>query len=97
MNLIERMAIKLLWRRTEDNMSDKAKRYLPLAGSAVLVTVVLLRLFGYGQAAAAVETVGGIVGVTQQSPVGVGELAAAIAAASGVVLKVIAEVKKARG
>jgi len=78
-------------------MPEKFKRYVPLIGSAVLVTVVLLRLFGYEQAAGAIESVGGAVGVTQQSTVGVGELVAAGAALAGIVLKVKSEVDKARG
>lgn len=97
MNVFERTALKLGYRRMEGKMPEKFKRYVPLLGSAVLVSVVLLRLFGYDQAAGAVESVGGIVGVTQQSPVGMGELVAAVAALAGIVLKVKSEVDKARG
>lgn len=95
MNLFERLAAKAAWGRMEAKMPT-LKKYAPLVGSAVLVSVVVLRLMGYVQAAAAVETLGGVVGVTQQSPVGVGELVAAGAALTGIVLKVKAEVQKAR-
>lgn len=77
-------------------MLTKAKRWLPLAGTAVLALAVVLRVLGYGDAATAIEGVGGTLGVTAQSPVGIGELTAAVAAVTGVVLKVVSEVRKAR-
>ncbi len=78
-----------------ETWSVKAKRWAPLAGTAVLLASVLLRFFGFEQGAAMVESVGGAVGLTQDSAVGSMELAAAVAALAGVVLKVRSQVKKA--
>ena len=75
---------------------NQAKRWLPLAGSAVLVTVVVLRLLGQTEAAGVVEMIANATGISAQSPVSAGELAAGIAAGLGIVLKVISEVQKAR-
>lgn len=79
-----------------ETFAVKAKRWAPLAGTAVLVAVVLLRLFGFEQGAAMVEGVGGAVGVTDDSAVGLGELTAAITALVGIVLKVRSQARKAR-
>ena len=97
MNVLERTLVKLAWKRAEGKMGDKFKRYLPLVGSVVLVAVVALRWLGYGDAAAAIESVGGAVGVTNQSEVGVGELTAAAATLAGLVLKFKSMYDKAHG
>ena len=95
-NVVERTALKLVWKRTEKRMGSKLKRYLPLIGTAALAGAVVLRALGYAGAAQAIETVGGFIHVTDQSVVPAGELVAAIAAVTGVVLKIISEAKKAR-
>jgi len=72
------------------------KRWAPLLGTALLASVVVLRLFGMNEAATTVESLGGATGLSAQSPVGYGELIAAGAALAGVGLKVRSEWKKAR-
>jgi hypothetical protein len=94
-NVVERLVARAAWRRVEATL-PALKRYGPLVGSTVLVAVVILRLLGYGEAAQAVESVGGVVGVTQQSPVGIGELTAAAATLTGIVLKFISVIRKSR-
>jgi len=74
---------------------QKMRRWLPLLGVLVLAVTVILRAFGLDGYAAALEQVGGLTGLSSQSPVGLGELTAAAAALTGVVLKVRAEWKKA--
>lgn len=95
MNVIERLGVKYAWKQLEGSM-PAVKRYAPLIGSAVLAISVVLRLFGQNEVADGITTLGGLVGVTQQSQIPVGEIAAACAALTGVVLKVVSEVKKAR-
>lgn len=96
MNVLERLAARLAWKRMEGKMPDKVKRWVPLLGTAVLVTSVVLQLLGYGDVARQILGIAGAVGVSDQSAVPLGELAAAGAALSGVVLKILAQVKKAR-
>jgi hypothetical protein len=95
-NVLERGFAKLVYRRLEGKM-PALKRYAPLVGSAVLAVVVLLRTLGYPELALALESLGGAIGLDEKSPVGYAELAAAGAALAGVVLKIRAELKKARG
>jgi hypothetical protein len=56
----------------------------------------VLQLFGLGDVAAQILGIAGAVGLSEQSAVPVGELAAAGAALAGIVLKIRAQVKKAR-
>lgn len=79
-----------------ETIATKAKRWAPLAGTAVLVGVVLLRLFGFEQGAAMVEGVGGAVGVTNDSAVGLAELTAALTALFGVCAKVYSQYRKSK-
>jgi len=72
------------------------KRYLPLIATAFLALAVGLRAFGMEEAARAVETLGGLVGMTSSPAVSYAELVAAGAAAAGVTLKIVAEIRKAR-
>lgn len=74
----------------------RIKRWLPLLGVLLLAAVVVMRAFGLEGYAAALEQIGGLTGLSAQSPVGLGELAAAAAALTGVVLKVRAEWRKAK-
>lgn len=73
------------------------KRWAPLVGSAVLVASVGLRLAGQTQAADSIEALANVVGLSAQSPVSGTEIASAAAALVGIVLKLAAEAKKARG
>lgn len=72
------------------------KRWGPLAGTVVLIATVVLRAFGLDDAAKALDLVGSITGLSGQSSVSATELTAAAAALTGVVLKVLAQVAKAR-
>jgi hypothetical protein len=94
LNLFERLAVKAAWKRMEATL-PAFKTYAPLIGSAVLAAVVVLRLLGYSQEAEALESVGGVVGITKQSPVGIGELTAAGAVVFGIVRKLRAVNKAA--
>jgi hypothetical protein len=78
-------------------MGSSIKRWVPLVGSAVLVAVVTLRLLGQTELAGVVESLAGVLGLTQQSPVSGTEVTAALAAAVGIALKLIAEFKRAKG
>jgi hypothetical protein len=75
----------------------KIKRWTPVVGGGILVAFVILRLFGLNDLAQAIAGFGGAVGLTDQSPVGIAELTAAAAGLTGIVLKIRAEVQKARG
>ena len=70
------------------------KRYLPLAGVAFLAGSVALRYLGQEDVAKVVDQVGAGTGAVQASPISAAELSAAVAAAAGVILKVIAEAKR---
>lgn len=61
------------------------RRYAPLIGVFVLAASTLLRYFGLGEAAAAVEGAGTLAGA--QAPPAAYELAAAVTAAVGAILK----------
>jgi len=83
-------------------MVSKLKTWGPVLGSAVLVAAIVLRLFGHGEAAAALESVGSAVGVTGQSSLGVADttavltqLLAAGVAGYGIARKIGSEVRKA--
>ena len=93
MNWFEKQFLKLLWGRLEAKMPI-LKRYLPLLGVAGLVASTVLRYFGLSEAAAIVDSAGGLTGATQASPVSAVELGAAVAAGAGVVLKVVSEIRK---
>ena len=95
LNFVERGIVKLVWKRMEGKM-PAIKRWAPVLGSLTLAGAVILRLFGQAEAAKAIESLGGLVGLTQQSPVGVVELTAAGTALAGIVLKVRSEIRKAR-
>lgn len=72
------------------------KRWAPVIGSALLAAPILLRIVGQDHAAQAVETVGGLTGYTDEAGISQAELAGAIAAVTGVALKVRSQVQKAR-
>lgn len=95
MNWIERQAAKLAWGRVKNKM-PWLKRWLPLLGTFVLAISALLEAFGLSEVAKIVTTLGGIVGATQASTVTGPEIAAAVAAITGVLLKVYSELRKAQ-
>jgi len=94
-NWIERQATKLAWGRVKNKM-PWLKRWLPLMGTFVLAVSMLLEAFGLPEAAKVLTTLGGIVGANQASTVTGPEFAAAVAAISGVALKVYSELRKAQ-
>lgn len=96
LNWFERQCAKAGWRLMEGKVKG-LRTWAPVIGSSLLVAVVALRALGYTEAASAVEGLGGAVGITEQSPVGLGELTAAGAALTGIVLKLRSAVRKARG
>jgi hypothetical protein len=75
-------------------MKDKLRRYGPLVGVALLAGVVILRALGLEEWASAISVLGVVTGLSEQSPVGMGELAAAIGAAVGVGLKLRSQWRK---
>lgn len=96
MNIFERTAARLAWRHVEGKMPEKLKRWVPLAGTAVLVSAVVLQVLGYGDVAKNLLSIAGAVGLSDQSAVPVGELAAAAAALTGIVLKIRSQIQKAK-
>ena len=69
------------------------KRWAPLIGSGVLVAAVVLRTFGLTDIATLLESLTGVVGLDEASPVSGAELAAAAAAMAGIVLKLVSVYK----
>ena len=96
MNWFERQGFKFIWRRMETKMPflPALKRYLPLVGVAFIGVTTLLQYLGLESAASALSTLGGLLGANEASPVTGAEFAAAAAAVSGVVLKVLSLLKK---
>lgn len=62
----------------------------PLVGSAALVAAAVLEATGQAGLAAAIRTLGGLLG----SSIPVGEIGAAVLAGTGVIRKLIAEYKR---
>lgn len=75
---------------------QRLKRWAPLVGGGILAASVILRVFHLNTAADFVEQIGGITGLGNQSPIGVSELAGAVAMIAGMVLKIRAEIQRAR-
>jgi hypothetical protein len=71
------------------------KRWGPLVGSAILVATVVLQAFGQTQIAQALTSIGGFLPSTDGG-ITAGELAAAIAAGTGLFLKIKALIKAAQ-
>lgn len=102
MNLVERTFLKLAWKRLEGK-TPMVKKYGPLVGLLVLVIATVARLTGHGEIAAAILSVGSVVGLTDASPIPAAEVsaiavqvAASVLAFWGFVRKVQAEIAKAR-
>lgn len=83
----------------KESRMQQFRRWAPLLGTLVLVVATALRLVGHGEAAALVEAIGAMAGVTPQSPVSptelapvVGQLVALLAVIWGIARKVAAEV-----
>lgn len=77
-------------------MVRSIRRWAPLIGVALLASAVILRALGLEDMARLLEGIGGVTGLSEQSPVGLGELAAAVAAVVGVALKIAAVLRQAR-
>lgn len=80
------------------------KKWSPLLGGVILIAAAIAEVFGYADIAHGARAIGGATGVTEQSPVAAGDIAAFVTAASGAVSlgigiwrKVSAEISKARG
>lgn len=71
------------------------RRWVPLIGTALVCGAVIARTLGYELFATAAEQVGSLTGASGQSAVSPVEVSAALAGLSGVVLKVVAQVRKA--
>lgn len=67
------------------------KRWGPVAGSVALVGSVVARIFGHADVANSLSSVGGLLG----TDLPLGDLVAAAAVTTGVVLKVKSQIKKA--
>ena len=91
---LQNKALRLAWSGLEDRMTW-IRRWAPVIGSLVLVASVGLRLAGKNEAAGAIEGLGSVLGLTSQSSISVAEIAAATAAGTGVVIKIVSEVRKA--
>jgi len=91
-NWIERKYLQFGWSRLEKRMPN-VKRWAPLIGSGVLVAAVVLRTFGLTDIATLLESLTGVVGLDEASPVSGAELAAAAAAMAGIVLKLVSVYK----
>lgn len=101
LSFLERIGVRLIWARMEKRMS--LKRWVPLISVGVLATSTLLRLYGQGDLAATVDSVGATVGITQATPIPAAEVAStvsqtavALAALVGFVLKLVSVYKKAK-
>jgi hypothetical protein len=75
---------------------DSLKRWGPLAGSAVLAIAVILRMLGLGDVAGVLEFVGSFLGVPADFVAELVKLPAALAAITGVGLKLYSIYKEAR-
>lgn len=95
LNLIERKGLQLAGWKVRRMKS--VKRWVPLIGVAVLVAAELLKVFGQADAAQALTTLGGLLGFEDGSGIPKGEIAAAVAAGTGLVLKIASLLRAARG
>lgn len=93
MNWIERKFARLAWARMEGRMPKALKRYLPLAGTAIVAGSVVAKLLGFEAVGQALDTVGSLTGLSGQTILD----GAAIASVAGVCLKLWSEAKKLGG
>ena len=70
------------------------KRYAPLAGVAYIAAVTIGQAWGVDMSQ--VQTIGGLLQLDAASPVSAAELTAAAAALTGVVLKILSVVNRAK-
>ena len=63
----ERIVVKAVWRKYMN--AENTKRWAPLIGGVIVVRGVVLRMFGQGDIAATVESVGSVLGLTAASPI----------------------------
>lgn len=88
MNWFEKQGFKIFWRKNVMN-SGTVRRWLPLIAVAYIAVIIIAQALGFTEFAAAVRNVGSLVGIESHSPISPTEFAAAVAALSGVVLKVL--------
>lgn len=95
MNWLERKAAGFAWNRMEAGMPF-LKRWLPVLGTALVAGGVIARAWGREDIAKAIDVVGSVTGASGAAGVTPTEIGAAVVAVTGVVLKVISQVNKAR-
>lgn len=98
---VERQGLKFAWRRAMSK--ETFRRWVPLLSVAVLVLTTVLHAVGHGEAAKSIDYVAGLVGLYAASPIPaeeiaqtIGALVAAIGAAWGLALKLLAVYRKAQ-
>lgn len=95
MNVLERTAIKVAWSRVKGN--PMLKRWLPLIGSAVVLSTVVLRAFHQPGLADAVDGLANMLGLTKVSIIDPVLITSAATGLVGIALKIKSEISKARG
>ena len=88
----ERQVLKLVWKGMVKRM-PKLKRWGPLLGVAILVGATVARAVGREDVAQSFDLVGSLTGLGAQSPVSATEITGAVAAAAGLILKIVAVVR----
>lgn len=98
---LERQGLKFAWRRAMSK--ETFRRWVPLLSVAVLVLTTVLHAVGQGDVAKSIDYVAGLVGLYAASPIPaeeiaqtVGALVAALGAAWGLGLKVLALYRKSQ-
>jgi hypothetical protein len=93
-NRLERFGARALWRLVMLKLPF-LKRWLPLVGTVVVVASTVAKFTGNADVAQAIDLVGTLTGATGQAGVTPTEIAGAVAAGTGVALKVWAIASKA--
>jgi len=98
---LERQGLKFAWRRAMSKSTFR--RWVPLLSVGVLVLSTVLHAVGHGDVAKTIDYVAGLVGLYASSPIPaeeiagtVGALVAALGAAWGLALKIMAIQRRAR-
>lgn len=77
--------------------TDNFRRWVPLLGVVYVTALVFSEAFGITSLNSTLKAIGGVIDLGGYSPVSAAELAAAVAAAAGVILKIKAELDKIKG
>jgi len=97
LNFIERQGLRLVYSRVERKIGvNTVKKWLPLVGSFVVLSTVVMRYLGHAGTADAIDSVAKAIGLTNASVVDVTLVLGAVAGLVGQGLKVWAEIQKAR-